>query len=72
MMTIAGTVLRGSIGYDTARRALMASARPTTQRRCRSKTAYHEQERACYQMTYRYQGREFTKRLEHSPGNPCN
>lgn len=68
--TVAGTVLGGSVGRDVG----AAHARPpaydtVVETRCRQVSDYREEERVeGYDVTYRYQGEEYTTRMPHDPG----
>jgi len=66
--TVAGTILGGAIGRDVARRQ---DTEPyvTQERTCRTTNKYYEEERlAGYRVTYRYQGRTFTREMAQDPG----
>ena len=70
VMTIAGTLWGSSLAYGASRRSSVASSQLTAVRRCAGETVYHQEERIeGYRVTYRYRDREFTKRLDHPPGN---
>lgn len=68
--TVAGTVLGGSVGRDVG----AAHARPPAydtamETRCRQVSDYREEERVeGYDVTYRYQGEEYTTRMPRDPG----
>ena len=69
-MTIAGTLLGGSIGRDIgARHRQQANYVPYTETRCETITEYHEEERLDgYRVTYRYHGQIFHTTLPYDPG----
>ena len=75
-LTVAGTVLGALLGHSISRepRYLRREYRLswtyfTTERRCETRTEYHDEERIeGYEVTYRYHGREFTTRTDYEPG----
>lgn len=68
--TVAGTVLGGSVGRDVGH----ANQRPDSyatavETRCRQVADYREEERIeGYDVTYRYQGEQYTTRMPRDPG----
>lgn len=68
--TVAGTVLGGSVGRDIGQAHARAPAYDTvTETRCRQVADYREEERVeGYDVTYRYQGAEYTTRMPRDPG----
>lgn len=69
--TVVGAVLGHSVGRDIVRaNSHPQSVRYQTVRQCETVTHYDEQERLMgYQVTYRYNGEEFTIRADHDPGD---
>lgn len=68
--TVLGTIVGAAVGRDMAsggghgRRAW-----PAAGTRCRVSYDTHEEERIVgYRVTYRYQGKTFTRRMDHDPG----
>ena len=70
--TVAGTTLGASVGNDYARRRAYAGGTTytSTETRCRVVNDYHQEERIDgYLVRYSYQGRQYTTRLNHHPGD---
>jgi len=68
--TVLGTIIGATVGHDMARGS---SSQPqsytTTEQRCHTSRDYYEEERVDgYRVTYRYQGQEFSRRMDHHPG----
>lgn len=74
LMTIAGALLGGSVGRDHARyhRGPRHHGGYSTvvETRCSVRTEYHEEERVDgYRVKYSYDGRIYTTRMNHHPGD---
>lgn len=73
-LTIAGTLIGAAVGHSV-QHAPRHHHRPrhsytTVERRCEVQTDYYDEERIDgYDVTYRYQGRHFTTRMDHDPGD---
>ncbi len=68
-LTIAGTMLGASVGHDTTRNHVEARPYRTTEQRCHTVTDYRErQELEGYRVSYRYNGRRYTRMMSHDPG----
>lgn len=69
--TVVGAVLGHSVGRDIVRaNSHPQQARYQTVRQCETVMEYDEQERLMgYQVTYRYNGEEFTIRADQDPGD---
>lgn len=69
--TVVGAVLGHSVGRDIVRNNNHPqSARYQTVQHCETVTRYDEEERLMgYQVTYRYNGEEFTVRADQDPGD---
>jgi uncharacterized protein YcfJ len=67
--TIAGAVIGSGVGYDSARRRSEAAAEERVVQRCTTRYEDEYEERIDgYRVTYEYNGREFTTRMAHDPG----
>ena len=73
LMTIAGALLGGSVGHDHAR--YYSGPRhhggysTVVETRCSVRNEYHEEQRIHgYRVTYSYDGRIYTTRMNHRPG----
>ncbi len=67
-MTVAGALLGASIGHDTAYRG--GETYPVSRQRCQVRHERHQEERIVgYNVTYRYQGREYSTRMPYDPGD---
>ena len=73
-MTLLGTLVGSAIGNDRAsRRNYYEPARVETVERCGTQPVSHQEERVDgYNVTYRYQGREYTTRTSYDPGATMN
>jgi uncharacterized protein YcfJ len=70
--TVAGAVLGGSLGHDVKNRRAQAGGHTyeTVQQRCETVVSEHVEERIDgYDVTYRYNGREYLTRMPHDPGS---
>ena len=73
LLTVAGALLGGSLGRDSARHQRSYSepgrSYTTSQTRCESRNSYRNEEREDgYQVEYRYNGRNYTTRMDQAPG----
>ena len=73
LLTVAGALLGGSLGRDSARHHRSYSepdrSYTTNQTRCESRNSYRNEEREDgYEVEYRYNGRNYTTRMDHAPG----
>jgi uncharacterized protein YcfJ len=67
--TIAGAVIGSSVGYDSARRRAGVTTEERVVQRCATRYEQDYEERIDgYRVTYEYNGREFTTRMPHDPG----
>ena len=74
-LTIAGTLIGAAVGHRLQRAPRHrppprpATTYTTIERRCEVRTEYHTEERIeGYDVTYRYNARDFTTRMDHDPG----
>ncbi len=68
--TVAGAVLGGSLGHDYKNRRQSAGYQQVVEERCRTvHDDYTEQRVDGYDVTYRYQGRTYSTRMGHDPGD---
>ncbi len=73
ILTVAGALLGGSLGRDTARHHRRYSepgySYTTNETRCETRNSYRTEEREDgYQVKYRYNGRTYTTRMDYPPG----
>jgi uncharacterized protein YcfJ len=67
--TIAGAVIGSGVGYDIARRRVGTSTEERVVQRCATRYEKQTEERIDgYRVTYEYNGREYTTRMPHDPG----
>lgn len=73
LMTVAGALLGGSVGNDHGRYHRSHErygGYSTVETRCTVRTEYHDEERIDgYRVQYLYQGRLYTTRMNHHPGD---
>ena len=68
--TAIGTVAGAMIGADMARNRQQTQVYTAHEQHCRVVNRYYEEERhAGYRVTYRYQGREYTRNMSYNPGS---
>lgn len=70
--TVAGAVLGGSLGHDykNRRAPINGGSYPAVEERCQTVHEEHVEERIDgYDVTYRYDGRDYTTRMAHDPGD---
>jgi uncharacterized protein YcfJ len=66
--TAFGAIVGAAIGHDADRRSWHRPGR-VVEERCTTYRDYDEQEHVVgYRVTYRYRGRQFTKRMSYDPG----
>jgi uncharacterized protein YcfJ len=67
--TVAGALIGAGVGYDSAVRRASSSVREEVVQRCDVRYEHEYEERIDgYHVTYEYNGREFTTRMPHDPG----
>jgi len=67
--TAAGALLGGALGNDYYNRYQAPRSGYVTERSCRTLESFHEEQRlGGYEVTYRYQGRDYRTFLDHDPG----
>jgi len=70
--TVAGTVAGAMVGNSIGQRQQQGYGygHIVQEQRCRTSERWYEEERnAGYEVTYRYQGREFTRMMDYDPGS---
>jgi uncharacterized protein YcfJ len=68
--TIAGVAIGAGVGYDSARRAYGTQQTDQVVQRCQTRYENQYEERIDgYQVTYEYNGREYTTRMPYDPGS---
>ncbi len=69
ILTVAGALLGGSMGNDYNNHTKRYRNDYSAGEQCRVTNRYHEQERLDgYRVTYKYNGKTYTTRMEHDPG----
>lgn len=67
--TVIGSVAGAVVGHELARGGAPRTAYTTVEERCEIVRDYREEEHVVgYQVTYRYGGRTFNRRMDHHPG----
>ena len=71
--TIAGTILGAAIGKSAGRDGDRYTEHVSYENYCTTRVSYRTEERIDgYHVTYRYQGKIFTARMQHPPGEQLN
>lgn len=66
--TAAGTIIGAAVGHDADRDGYKEPYHHT-ERRCEVREEYYEEERVSgYRVTYRFNGSDYTTRMDHDPG----
>jgi uncharacterized protein YcfJ len=69
ILTVAGALLGGSIANDYNNRGKQYSDDYYEEEQCRVSNRYREEERLDgYRVTYKYNGKTYTTRMDHDPG----
>jgi uncharacterized protein YcfJ len=69
IMSVAGTLLGGSVGRDYNHNKSQQHSNYDTVEQCRVTERYHNEERSDgYRVTYRYNGQTYTTHMNHHPG----
>jgi len=69
VLTVAGALLGGSMGNDYNNHTKQYRGNPQRGEQCRVTNNYHDEQRIDgYRVTYKYNGKTYTTRMDHNPG----